>query len=218
MSEEVDRDTAEQERITKETERNEAEQERIAKDAIRSEKEDGRIVEEQLRKNAELARKEAEAGRVTAEDEREQNTVQAILDTEEATDNANVAAKRANAAAAGAENIVKGFQSDWNVTDPADPNYIQNKPEIPTLDAVPTGETLSYVNYTGTTVSFRIGDEVRVLEDGEYIFYRLYDLVDGAASWQESGSGTALPSNIYLQGANYYNDSIIRIKEGYINE
>ena len=131
---------------------------------------------------------------------------------------ADIAANRANVAAAGAESIVKGFQSDWNVTDPADPNYIQNKPEIPTLDAVPTGETLSYVNSTGTTVSFRIGDEVRVLEDGEYVFYRLYDLVDGAASWQESGSGTALPGNIYLQGANYYNDSIIRIKEGYINE
>lgn len=217
-SEEADRDTAEQDRITEETKRDKAEQERIAKEVKRVETEGARIVEEQLRKNAEKARKEAEASRVTAEELREQNTVQAILDTEEATDNANVAAKRANVAAAGAENIVKGFQSDWNVTDPADPNYIQNKPEIPTLDAVPTGETLSYVNSTGTTVSFCIGDEVRVLEDGEYVFYRLYDLVDGAASWQESGSGAALPGNIYLQGANYYNKSIIRIKEGYINE
>lgn len=135
-----------------------------------------------------------------------------------ATDNANVAAKRANAAAAGAENIVKGFQSDWNVTDPADPNFIRNKPEIPTLSAVPDSATLSYVNSTGTTVCFRIGDEIRVLEDGEYIFYKLYDLAGGVASWQESGNGTALPGNIYLQGANYYNNSIIRIKEGYINE
>ena len=217
-SEEVDRDTAEQERIMKEAERIEAEKLRITSETKRSEKEDGRIVEEQLRVNAENARKEAEANRVTAEEEREQDMAQAILDAEEATDNAKTAAKRAYNAAAGAENIVKGFQSDWNVSDPADPNYIRNKPEIPTLDTIPGTDTISYLNSTGTTVNFRIGDEVRVLEDGEYIFYRLYDLVDGVASWQESGSGMALLGNIYLQGADYYNDSIIRIKEGYINE
>ena len=217
-SEEVDRDTAEQERIMKEAERIEAEKLRITSETKRSEKEDGRIVEEQLRVNAENARNEAEANRVTAEEEREQDMAQAILDAEEATDNAKTAAKRAYNAAAGAENIVKGFQSDWNVSDPADPNYIRNKPEIPTLDTIPGTDTISYLNSTGTTVNFRIGDEVRVLEDGEYIFYRLYDLVDGVASWQESGSGMALLGNIYLQGADYYNDSIIRIKEGYINE
>lgn len=59
---------------------------------------------------------------------------------------------------------------------------------------------------------------MRVLEEDEYVFYRLYDLADGVASWRESGSGTALPGNVYLQGANYYNKSIIRIKEGFINE
>lgn len=134
-----------------------------------------------------------------------------------ATNNANAAAERANAAAAGAEGLVKGFQSDWCVTDPANPNYIKNKPEIPTLDTTPTGETLGYVNTNGTTVSFRIGDEVRVLEEDEYVFYRLYDLADGVASWQESGSGTALPSNVYLTGANYYNESVRTIKQGYLS-
>lgn len=133
-----------------------------------------------------------------------------------ATGNANTATDRANAAAENAENIVKGFQSDWNVADPSDPNYIKNKPEIPTLASAPGADTLSYVNAAGTTVNFRIGDEVRVLEDGEYVFYKLYDLAGGVASWQEAGSGTALPGNIYLQGANYYNDSVIIIKEGYI--
>lgn len=135
-----------------------------------------------------------------------------------ATGNANKATDRANTAAENAEKIAKGFQADWNVSDSADPNYIKNRPEIPTLDAMPTGETSSYVNSAGTTVSFRIGDEVRVLEDGEYVFYKLYDLAAGVASWQESGSGTALPGNIYLQGANYYNESVQIIKEGYLNE
>ncbi len=135
-----------------------------------------------------------------------------------ATGKANTAADRANRAAEAAEGVISGLQPDWSVTDPVNKNYIKNKPEIPTLDMAPTAETLSYVNTEGTTINFRIGDEVRVLEDGEYVFYRLYDFVDGVASWQESGSGTALPTNIYLQGANYYNESVTVIKEGYINE
>lgn len=137
---------------------------------------------------------------------------------ETATDSANSATARANTAAEAAENIVKGFQSDWSVSDPSDPNYIKNKPEIPTLNVIPSSATLSYVNSSGTTVDFNVGDEVRVQENGEYVFYKLYDLADGVASWQEAGSGTALPGNIYLQGANYYNDSVTEIKEGYINE
>ncbi len=218
VSDEVDRDTAEQGRIIKEAERAGAERKRISDETARIGREDDRIVEEQLRKKAELARKEAETGRVTAEEERGRNTVQAIIDTKEASEDANTAADRANRAAEAAEGLVKGFHSDWSVTDPVSPNYIKNKPEIPTLETVPTAETLGYVNTDGTTISYRIGDEVRVLEEDEYVFYRLYDLADGVASWRESGSGTALPGNVYLQGANYYNKSIIRIKEGFINE
>lgn len=134
-----------------------------------------------------------------------------------ATDNANTAADRANRAAEAAEGIISGLQPDWNVTDPVNKNYIKNKPEIPTLDMAPTAETLSYVNTDGTTINFRIGDEVRVAEDGEYVFYRLYDLAGGKASWQESGSGTALPGNVYLTGANYYNESVRTIKQGYLS-
>ncbi|RHR62655.1 hypothetical protein DWW90_00010 [Parabacteroides sp. AF17-28] len=215
-AEEVDRDNAEQERIVEESKRDIAEKARAAAEAERQKKEGERIIEEQLRKTAEVARQENETTRQTQEEQREQGTVQAILNAEEATGKANTATDRANTAAENAENIVKGFQSDWNVADPSDPNYIKNKPEIPTLASAPGADTLSYVNAAGTTVNFRIGDEVRVLEDGEYVFYKLYDLAGGVASWQEAGSGTALPGNIYLQGANYYNDSVIIIKEGYI--
>ena len=134
-----------------------------------------------------------------------------------ATGEANTAADRANRAAEAAEGVISGLQPDWNVTDPVNKNYIKNKPEIPTLEAIPDENTLSYVNTDGTTINFRIGDDVRVAEDGEYVFYRLYDLAGGKASWQESGSGTALPGNVYLTGANYYNESVRTIKQGYLS-
>ena len=134
-----------------------------------------------------------------------------------ATGKANTAADRANRAAEVAEGVISGLQPDWNVTDPVNKNYIKNKPEIPTLEAIPDENALSYVNTDGTTINFRIGDEVRVAEDGEYVFYRLYDLAGGKASWQESGSGTALPGNVYLTGANYYNESVRTIKQGYLS-
>ena len=134
-----------------------------------------------------------------------------------ATGKANTAADRANRAAEAAEGVISGLQPDWNVIDPVNKNYIKNKPEIPTLEAIPDENTLSYVNTDGTTINFRIGDDVRVAEDGEYVFYRLYDLAGGKASWQESGSGTALPGNVYLTGANYYNESVRTIKQGYLS-
>lgn len=138
-------------------------------------------------------------------------------DTIVATGKANTAADRANRAAEAAEGVISGLQPDWNVIDPVNKNYIKNKPEIPTLEAIPDENTLSYVNTDGTTINFRIGDEVRVAEEGEYVFYRLYDLAGGKASWKESGSGTALPGNVYLTGANYYNESVRTIKQGYLS-
>lgn len=131
--------------------------------------------------------------------------------------NAETATKRANDAAAAAENIVSGIRPDW-AAGKESPNYIKNKPEIPTLQVAPGTDTINYVNTDGTLTTYRIGDEVRVLEDDEYVFYRLYDLSEDVASWQESGSGTALPGNIYLQGATYYNESVRIIKKGYLNE
>lgn len=116
-SEEVDRDTAERERITKETERDEAEQERISAETTRNDREDGRIVEEQLRKKAELARKEAEAGRVTAEELREQNTTQAILDTEDATKKAKAATVITLDLNAHPMKIMGGIWFEWSVVD-----------------------------------------------------------------------------------------------------
>lgn len=136
---------------------------------------------------------------------------------ETATSAAETATQRANDAAEAAEGVISGVRPDWTAGR-ENPNYIKNKPEIPTLQVAPGADTISYVNTDGTLTTYRIGDEVRVLEDGEYVFYRLYDLSEDVASWQEAGSGTALPGNIYLQGATYYNDSVRIIKGGYLNE
>lgn len=134
---------------------------------------------------------------------------------------ADIAAARALAAewkaldaARTAENIVSGIRPDYNESNKTNSNYIANKPEIPTLDTAPAAETLTYVNRDGNEVAFKIGDEVRVLEDEEYIFYRLYDLgedEDGnpVASWDESGGGSRLKTNVYLTGADYLASNII---------
>ncbi|MFQ9021180.1 MAG: hypothetical protein ACLR6J_06935 [Parabacteroides merdae] len=138
-------------------------------------------------------------------------------DTIVATGKANTAADRANRAAEAAEGVISGRNPTGT---------------LPILSIRTTSRTnrrsrrwrlsdentLSYVNTDGTTINFRIGDDVRVAEDGEYVFYRLYDLAGGKASWQESGSGTALPGNVYLTGANYYNESVRTIKQGYLSE
>ena len=145
-------------------------------------------------------REASETERQTYELQRQSNTATAISNAEAATTSANEAAAKANDAAIAANTAAE------NIT----------RKEVPTLESAPTEETVSYVNSKGDTIAFYIGDECRVLEDGEYTFYKLYDLLDGVASWDEAGGGTALRGNIYLQSANYYNDSVITIKDGYI--
>ena len=145
-------------------------------------------------------REASETERQTNELQRQSNTATAISDAEAATATANEAAAKATDAAIAANTAAESI----------------TRKEVPTLESAPTEETVSYVNSKGDTIAFYIGDECRVLEDGEYTFYKLYDLVDGVASWDEAGGGTALKGNIYLQSANYYNDSVITIKDGYI--
>lgn len=145
----------------------------------------------------------------------------AAVETLKTKSEADIAATRALAAeqraidaAKTAENIVSGIRPNFAEEDKTNSNYIANKPEIPTLETAPTAGTLTYVNRDGNEVAFRIGDEVRVLEDDEYIFYRLYDLAEDeegnpVASWDESGSGARLKSNVYLTGADYLASNII---------
>lgn len=193
-SEETDRNTSEQERIAKEieriakeTERIEAEQGRISAETTRSDREDGRIVEEQLRKNAEKARKEAEAGRVIAEEAREQNTTQAILDTEDATQKAKAATAITLDLNAHPMKIMGGIWFEWSVTDKEYKNTgIQAKGDVgasfriigryDTLDelkeAVPDGTNVDGVYAVGAVEPFD---------------YYAWLAIDGVWQWDNQG-------------------------------
>lgn len=101
---------------------------------------------------------------------------------------ADVAALRATDAAKAAESIVSDIRPDYNEDDKTKSTFIANRPEIPTLPAVPTTTTLNYVNSYGNTIAFRIGNEVRVLEGDSYAYYKLSHLENNKAFWTlESG-------------------------------
>lgn len=195
---ETARDTAEQQRTAAEQARSEAEAARATAEAARAEAETLRATAEQQRAEAEegrqtneTTRQSQESTRQSQETKRQTDTQEAIQNAETATAAANTAAQRANTAAEAAENIVAGISPDW-LAQKGTANYIRNKPELPTLDAAPTEETLSYVNTDGTTVAYTIGDEVRYFDPdlSEYVFYKLHDITsDEKAVWQESGSG-----------------------------
>ena len=154
---------------------------------------------------AEAARIVNESNREASETERQTNELQRQSDTATAIGNAEAATTSANEAAAKANNAaIAANTAAENIT----------RKEVPTLESAPTEETVSYVNSKGDTIQFYIGDECRVMENGEYTFYKLYDLVDGVASWDEIGSGLSLTRNLYLQSANYYNESVQIVREG----
>lgn len=186
-AEEADRDTAEQERIKEETERDNAEQERIAKEAKRVETEGARIVEEELRKNAERARKEAEAGRVTAEEEREKNTTQAILDTEEATEKTKAATAITLDLNAHPMKIMGGIWFEWSVVDQEYKNTgIQAKGD--------TGSSFKIVGRYDTLDELKAAVPDGTLVDGVYAVgavepfsYYAWLVIDGVWQWDNQG-------------------------------
>ena len=71
----------------------------------------------------------------------------------------------------------------------------------PTLDEAPTSATTTYTDTDGSTNTFAIGQCCRVwdADEEDYIFYRLYDMADGVATWREAdGGGTKLPTDVIL--------------------
>lgn len=193
-SEETDRNTSEQERIAKEieriakeTERIEAEQGRISAETTRSDREDGRIVEEQLRKNAEKARKEAEAGRVIAEEAREQNTTQAILDTEDATQKAKAATAITLNLNAHPMKIMGGIWFEWSVVDQEYKNTgIQAKGDVGAsfkiIGRYDTLEELKEAVPDGANV-----DGVYAVGAVEPFDYYAWLAIDGVWQWDNQG-------------------------------
>lgn len=69
----------------------------------------------------------------------------------------------------------------------------------------------------GVEYPYMPGQEVRFKDSsGDITFYKCYNNSDAGAIWEEAGSGGAPIGNIYLQGANYFNDSVQIIKQGYL--
>lgn len=79
------------------------------------------------------------------------------------------------------------------------------------LTAEDTHYTLESVDYP-----YAIGQEVRFKDGSDITFFKCYDNSEAGAVWEEAGSGGAPISNIYLQGANYFNRTVQVIKNGYI--
>lgn len=70
---------------------------------------------------------------------------------------------------------------------------------VPTLDAPPTSETLSWEDGK-YTVTFRIGELCRVQENGEWKFYRLQDVNGNIAFWVNANASDAPDlSNYYTK-------------------
>lgn len=66
---------------------------------------------------------------------------------------------------------------------------------VVTLSSAPTSSTTTYTK-DGQTVNFKVSDEVRVADTEQstegshgYVYYKLYDLVNGVAYWDLMGSG-----------------------------
>lgn len=71
---------------------------------------------------------------------------------------------------------------------------------------------------TSSDVNYPIGCEARYknASTGEVTFYKLYDIVNGVATWEDASGGAAISGLVYLTGADYYNSSVNIINEGYV--
>lgn len=81
------------------------------------------------------------------------------------------------------------------------------------IDHVPGVDDVTYEE-GGETKNYPIGGEVYLRESPGYVtFYKLHDIVDGKAIWEES-SGAPLPGYVYLTGADFFNNSVKIIEKG----
>lgn len=93
--------------------------------------------------------------------------------------------------------------------------------ESPTLEAKPTLDTLTYTDNTGTKVSYVIGDEIRYYdtEAEEFMFYKLYDFINGKAVWKEMYAGLILPTDVLLSSPVSLNETEnIYLNNGILNK
>lgn len=73
------------------------------------------------------------------------------------------------------------------------------------LQNPPTSSTLTY-QVNGETFSYKIGQFVRAIVDGESKIYQLYNIVNGSAVWKETNTGSGGGGEVsgYAEGFSWY--------------
>lgn len=102
-------------------------------------------------------------------------------------------------------------QPDLNETDPSSFAYVKGQEKIQLimkaqeLQNPPTASTLTY-QVNGETFSYKIGQFVRAIVDGEPKLYQLYNIVNDSAVWKEvnTGSGGGGEVSGYAEGFSWY--------------
>lgn len=102
-------------------------------------------------------------------------------------------------------------QPDLNETDPSSFAYVKGQEKIQLimkaqeLQDPPTASTLIY-QVNGKTFSYKIGQFVRAIVDGEPKIYQLYNIVNSSAVWKEvnTGSGGSGEVSGYAEGFSWY--------------
>lgn len=102
-------------------------------------------------------------------------------------------------------------QPNLNETDPSSFAYVKGQEKIQLimkaqeLQNPPTSSTLTY-QVNGETFSYKIGQFVRAIVDGEPKIYQLYNIVNDSAVWKETNTGSGGGGEVsgYAEGFSWY--------------
>lgn len=102
-------------------------------------------------------------------------------------------------------------QPNLNETDPSSFAYVKGQEKIQLimkaqeLQNPPISSTLTY-QVNGETFSYKIGQFVRAIVDGEPKIYQLYNIVNGSAVWKETNTGSGGGGEVsgYAEGFSWY--------------
>lgn len=100
-------------------------------------------------------------------------------------------------------------QPNLNETDQSSFAYVKGQEKIQLimkaqeLQNPPTPLTLTY-QVNGETFSYKIGQFVRAIVDGEPKIYQLYNIVNGSAVWKETNPGGGGEISGYAEGFSWY--------------
>lgn len=123
-------------------------------------------------------------------------------------------------------------QPNLNETDPSSFAYVKGQEKIQLimkaqeLQNPPISSTLTY-QVNGETFSYKIGQFVRAIVDGEPKIYQLYNIVNGSAVWKETNTGsggggenrfldvTAILDPMGQQGGNLSDENVAAVRKAF---